>query len=259
MAGWTVHRYAVVGSTMDVAADAIAAGQIEGPTVFVSDHQDAGRGRADRAWRSVPGTALQMTAVLDVVVPALGLGPLPLLVGQAVADALAERDPALDLSLKWPNDVLVGGRKVAGILVVSRAAGNLATVRIGIGITILDSGTPDGSPTGLAHLAMPDGIDIVRDQLMAEILPRLHDISLEIATDGAARELARWSRRAAMLGEPVMVVDNGRERIGIMLGIDETGALLLQERDGTTITVVSGDLTRGPRPIPAQDPGTGAQ
>ncbi len=259
LADWDVRRYVVVGSTMDVAADAIDGGTITGPTVFVADHQDAGRGRADRRWRSVPGTALQMTAVLDVPVPAAGLGPVPLLVGVAVAEALAELDPSLDLALKWPNDVLVAGRKAAGILVVSRITGPVATLRVGIGITLLDAGSPDGSPTGLAHLVGPGGIDLTRDRLMVGILGRLHDISVQPWTKHVHNGLVRWRARAAYLGERVSVVDNGYERIGTMLGIDAGGALRLREDDGTVVTVVSGDLTRGPRPVGTEETTTGVR
>jgi BirA family biotin operon repressor/biotin-[acetyl-CoA-carboxylase] ligase len=250
IAGWDVRRYATVTSTMDVAAELIADGPLAGPTVIVADHQTAGRGRADRTWRSTPGAALQMTAVMALPLPAQRLGPLPLLVGCVVADSLEALDSSLGLALKWPNDVLLAGRKVAGILVVSRSAGPVTTVHVGIGISILDPSGPDGGKTGLDHLVGPDGVEPVRERLLHGILDGLTRVSGELRSDGGAAGLVRWRRRAILLGERVMVVDAGREQTGILVGVDQSGALRLQTDDGSTITVVAGDLTRGPRLLP---------
>ena len=254
---WDIRRFGTVTSTMDVAAGLIAAGDLAGPVVVVADHQTAGRGRAGRRWRSVPGTALQMTAILSLPVPAVALGPVPLIVGGMVAEALEVLDPGLDLALKWPNDVLVDGRKVAGILIVSRSSGGTSLVQIGIGVNIADPLEPVTGAAGLPGLVETGSgqrsIDPIRDQLLGEMLSRLARLPEELARDGGAAGLGGWTRRAAMLGQPVIVRDGERTVEGTLLGVDRNGALRLRTSTGAITRVVAGDLTRGPRPWMDQD------
>jgi BirA family biotin operon repressor/biotin-[acetyl-CoA-carboxylase] ligase len=248
--GWLIRRYGQVTSTMEVAALLVTAGRIDGPTVIVADHQTAGRGRANRTWSSVPGAALQMTAVLSLPAPIQRLGPVPLLVGVAVAEALESLDAGLDVRLKWPNDVLIDGRKVAGILIVSRSVSETTVLQIGIGINVVAS---DLSPaaSGLDHLLSspptPAETDALRERLLEEVLSRLIDLPSDILRDGGAVGLTRWTRRATLLGEQVTVRDGDRTVDGILLGVDGRGALRLETAPRIVTMVVAGDLTRGPR------------
>lgn len=249
---WSIRHYGQVTSTMDVAASLIATAGIDGPTVIVADHQTAGRGRADRSWRSVPGAALQMTAILSLRVPIKRLGPVPLLVGVAVADALESLDAGLDVRLKWPNDILIDARKAGGILIVSRSMSDMTVLQIGIGINVVAS---DVSPaaSGLDRLLSspptPAETDGLRERLLEEVLSRLIDLPADILRDGGADGLTRWARRATLLGEQVTVRDGDRTVDGILLGVDGRGALRLETAPGIVTTVVAGDLTRGPRPM----------
>jgi len=258
-ARWVVRRYGSVTSTMDVAAGLIADGEVAGPTVVVAEHQSAGRGRANRGWRSVPGGSLQMTAIMSLPVPVMRLGPVPLLIGGIVAEALEALDANLALELKWPNDVLIDGRKVAGILVVSRSAGDTSQLQIGIGVNVVDPDDPGAMATGLGRLvgSNPErsAIDRVRDTLLAGILSRLLTLEAELARDGGASGLDRWTRRASLLGQSVRVQDGDRTSEGILLGVDRTGALRIRDETGTITNVVAGDVTRGPRPWIADDTG----
>jgi len=257
VARWTVRRYGSVTSTMDVAARLIAGGEVAGPTVVVAEHQTAGRGRADRGWRSIAGGSLQMTAIMSLPVPVMGLGPVPLLIGGIVAESLEAIDDRLAVMLKWPNDVLIDGRKVAGILVVSRSTGDASQLQIGIGVNILDPDHPEGTATGLGRLVGPDpsGIGRIRAALLDGILSRLLTLEEELARDGGASGLDRWTRRASLLGQSVRVLDGDRTSEGILLGVDRSGALRIRDETGTITTVVAGDLTRGPRPWIVNDTG----
>ncbi len=250
---WVVRRYASVTSTMDVAARLIADGDVVGPTAVVADHQTAGRGRSDRVWRSVPGGSLQMTAILTLPVPPSGLGPVPLLVGNIVAESIEALDEHLKPRLKWPNDVLIDDRKVAGILVVSRSTGQSSSLQIGIGVNIVEPEAGAARSIGLSQLLTSDSTSPsparVREVLLGEILARLDGLPGELARDGGADGLERWTRRATLLGQPVRVRDGDRTTEGVMLGVDRTGALRLRTATGEVATVVAGDLTRGPRPI----------
>lgn len=236
---------------MDIAAGLIDAGEATGPTVVVADHQTAGRGRADRPWQSTPGTAVQLTAILSLPVLAGELGPVPLIVGDMVAESLEATASGLDVSLKWPNDVLIDGRKVAGILIVSRSVRGSSWLQIGIGVNILSPAAETGSTTGLADAIGSEGgreaVASLRDRLLDEVLVRLIRLPEELAHDGGASGLARWARRAVLLGQPVVVRDGDRTVEGTLLGIDRTGALRVRTGPGQISTVVAGDLTRGPR------------
>ena len=251
--GWVIHRFGRVTSTMDVAARLIADGEVEGPTVVVADDQTAGRGRSDRVWRSVPGGSLQMTAILGLPVPVGELGPVPLLIGDMVAASIEALDEQLAPRLKWPNDVLIDGRKVAGILVQSQSTGRSSLLRIGIGVNIVDPGHSADLTTGLSRLLLhavePPASVEVRDRLLAGILTRLDGLADDLSRDGGAAGLERWTRRAALLGQVVRIQDGDRITEGVMLGVDRTGALQLRTAPGQVTMVVAGDLTRGPRPI----------
>lgn len=253
--GWRVLRLGTVTSTMDVAAGLIAAGRGDLPVAVVADHQTAGRGRAGRQWRSTPGAALQMTAVVPVDRPLGELGVAPLIVGVLVAEAVEGLGSGPPVRLKWPNDVLIGDRKLAGILTVARSDGPDATLlQIGIGINLRDPDDADGRGVGLGHLLTATAPDhdalALRERLLDGVLARL--AALPAALDGGAA-LDRWRARATLIGEPVAVVDAGRTQRGILLGVDERGALLLRADDGTVVTVVAGDLTRGPRASPTEE------
>ncbi len=254
---WTIRRYDTVTSTMDVAAQLIADGEESGPTVVVADDQTAGRGRANRSWRSIPGGSLQMTAILSLPVSLSGLGPVPLLVGNIVAESIEALDDCLKPTLKWPNDVLIHGRKVAGILIVSRSTGESTLLQIGIGVNFADPESSGGSSIGLGRIwemGYEEPLLIqARDRLLGEILSRLVCLSDELIADGGVAGLERWVRRATLLGEPVCIRDGDRTIEGILLGIDQTGALRIETGSGKITTVVAGDLTRGPRRLVADD------
>lgn len=192
-----------------------------------------------------------MTAILPLPVSLAELGPVPLLVGNGVAEAIEVLDDRLRPTLKWPNDVLIDGRKVAGILIVSRSTGRSSLLQIGIGVNIASPGPSAGSSTGLGQLvgvgSQESGLIQVRDRLLADILSRLARLASELSADGGAEGLERWTRRATLLGESVRVRDGDRTIEGVLLGVDPTGALRIETGPGSVTTVVAGDLTRGPR------------
>ena len=248
---WEIHRFDEVTSTMDVAARLMATGDAVRPTVVVADHQTAGRGRADRLWRSAPGTALQMTAILSLRAPIAALGPVPLLVGVAVAEAIERIDPSVGVRLKWPNDVLIDGGKVAGILIVSRSLGDGCVLRIGIGVNLVGVGDAGTGPGAFDHLLreQPHGAAVatLRERLMGEILVRLSVLPAMFPEGAVGAALGCWTRRATLLGDEVTVQDGERAISGVLLGVDGRGALRIETAPGVVTAVVAGELTRGPR------------
>lgn len=215
--------------------DALAA-----PTLRVAHAQTAGRGRAGRAWLSEPGRSLTFSLAWKFGLPMQALVGLPLAAGVAVAEALAMFDIAV--RLKWPNDVLHQGRKLAGILIESASAGAASWAVIGIGINIaLDERTAAriGQPVaGIPWLAQLD-----QDMLMATLLNALAETMTQFERHGFAAFAARWNALHAHAGQAVAILDHGRTlHEGTAAGVDESGRFLIDTAAGR-VAVMAGDVS----------------
>ncbi|WP_099020376.1 biotin--[acetyl-CoA-carboxylase] ligase [Mycolicibacterium palauense] len=230
------------GSTnADLAARAAAGEDIAG-TALLAEHQTAGRGRHGRRWSAPPRSQI----ALSVGVPVAGLptdawGWLPLLTGLAVVDAVREQC-GVAARLKWPNDVLVGGGKLAGILAEVTHPGPVIVVGLGLNVSLTSDEAPDPVATSLAMLGR-DGVD--RTELAIAVLRTLHArIGRWRAARGADAQLvADYARASATIGTPVRAMLPGDAQIvGTATGVDASGRLLID--DGTrTVTVAAGDIT----------------
>ncbi len=244
--GGTVIRRETVTSTMDEALALADQGASEG-TIIVADYQTAGRGRAGRPWAVRPGDGLLLSVIIRPDVTPDRLSSLPLLVGVAVAEALEEIAP-LSCQLKWPNDVWIEGKKVAGILInTHHDADETLIMIVGIGINL--NAPLDSLPEGATSLAAITGRDHDRDDLLDVLTRRLEAAYQQFATHDGVADLAGWRRRAALVGERVRIVQGHETLIGTYRGIDEGGALLLETPGGGMRWIVSGDLVRGPVPV----------
>ena len=234
-------------STMDDVTRLAAEGAAEG-LVVVADEQTAGRGRGGRSWIAPPGSSLLLSVLLRPPLPAARLSTLPLVTGVAVAEAIEDVAGA-SCRLKWPNDVLLGDRKIAGILVTTQPGpDNRTTAIVGIGINV---STPlDALPHGAASLLTETGSVLDRKALLDALLTRL-DCHYSAFLEASGRpDLAPWTTRAAYLGEMVEIRDDERRYTGWFRGVDADGALVLEIGDNTVRRIVAGDLVRGPRPTP---------
>src|SRR5581483_6431763 len=166
--GWRVRVSAVVGSTNDLAREAGRRGEA-GRTVFVADFQTAGRGRQGRTWVAPPGFGLLFSVLFRL--PAAGAPPLhcTMLVAVALAEALERH--GLRPAIKWPNDVLLEGRKVAGILAEAFQGGGETMVVVGCGVNVGDGPRlPHGLPPTATSLGASSGGRLHRGALLVEIL-----------------------------------------------------------------------------------------
>lgn len=253
--GWSIRRVASTGSTnADVAAEA-RAGAAEGFAV-VADHQSAGRGRLDRRWEAPAGAALAVSFLLrPTEVPAARWPWLPLLTGVACVEAV-ERVTGVTTVLKWPNDVLIGGLKLAGILVerVDTPAGAAAVV--GVGLNVSQSATE--LPPNAVSLTTAGVVDPSRDAVLDELGARLAAwyqrwrAAAGRPKDGLA---AAYVRRCATLGQLVRLeLPGGEHRHGRAVDVDESGRLVLDTADGLT-AVSAGDVVhlRPGRAQPGRD------
>jgi BirA family transcriptional regulator, biotin operon repressor / biotin---[acetyl-CoA-carboxylase] ligase len=196
-----------------------------GPLWIVARRQSAGRGRRGRAWISPPGNLHATLLLIDpssvAAAPQLGF-----VAGLALHDASVAAAPALaaGLSLKWPNDMLCGGRKIAGILI--EGEGNPVAAAIGIGVNCRHH--PEATEYPATDFAAA-GVDLAAEALLTQLVAAMHTRLREWDRGaGFAATRAAWLARAAGLGEPILVRLPGREARGCFETIDEAGRLMLR-------------------------------
>lgn len=218
-----VHRR-VTASTNEVARQLAAAGAPHGTAVTASE-QTAGRGRQGRVWTAPPRRALLLSVVVRELSERHAL--LPLAAAVAVSEACERAADGVRCQIKWPNDVWVERRKLAGILVEGRPQDGWAVIGIGVNVSTAADGFPaDLRPTAtsLAIAAggrAPASPDVLLEPLLDALAARLGDEPAEV--------LAAWRARDALRGEPVRW-DRGE---GVAAGIAETGGLIVRTSDGT--------------------------
>ncbi len=229
-------------STNAVAADRARAGAPEGHVV-VAEHQTAGRGRLDRTWVAPPRAALTFSMVLRPGVPAAAWPWLPLLTGHTVAKVLrAAGHPAA--GVKWPNDVLVGERKVAGILLerVETPDGPAAVVGVGLNVSQQADEIPVDTGTSLA---LESGEEPDRTLLLVELLTGLreaYDAWQAGGAGAAARLRSSYAAACVTVGRDVRVqLPSGETLEGRATGVDESGRLVVAGPEGDT-AVGAGDV-----------------
>jgi BirA family biotin operon repressor/biotin-[acetyl-CoA-carboxylase] ligase len=207
-------------------------------TLVTTDHQTAGRGRVGRAWRSLPGEQLAISLILYPQFPAHFLVMASAL---AVAEAI-EAVVGVRPGIKWPNDVLLDGRKVCGILIETSA--DFAVLGIGINVNGSFSGDPELATRAIT-LAQALGHEVSREALAIELLARLDDAYLRLQYGGEPARAAlrdEWRGRLVMLGQRVMIRQGGQALDGIAEDVDAGGALLLRLANGSLQTILWGDV-----------------
>lgn len=229
-------------STNAVAAERARAGVGDGHVV-VAEHQTAARGRLDRTWRTPPRAAALFSLVLRPTVPAADWPWLPLLTGLTVTDVLRaggwER-----AGVKWPNDVLIGDRKVAGILVerVETPDGPAAIVGIGLNVSLTEDELPVPTATslGLEAGSEPDRTTVLVELLRA--LREAFDGWQQGGADATARLRSSYAAGCVTVGRDVRVeLPGGETLLGRATGVDATGRLVVAGAAGVT-AVGAGDV-----------------
>lgn len=221
-------------------------------------NQTAGRGRQGRSWRATPGHALTFSLACVLPRPLAGLAGLSLATGVAVVDALARLAPseAGRLALKWPNDVLLDGRKLAGILIETAwSTPSASAAVIGVGINVrrdealeaeLDAAAaglppqPRATPPAALSQAIPDAN--LTDTL-AVVVKALTDMIDRFGTQGFAPFMERWNACHAYADREVVLIEKGEPYArGIATGVDSSGQLLLSTDDGIR-AIATGDVS----------------
>jgi BirA family biotin operon repressor/biotin-[acetyl-CoA-carboxylase] ligase len=265
--GRTLLARATAGSTNDEAWEALAADAPDG-AVVVADAQTRGRGRAGREWHTTPGRSLALSVLLHQGCDRRSLGLLPLAAGLAVARSLEALGAAP--ALKWPNDVRLGGRKVAGVLCESRrvpppsgrsvvppgrAAApapprDAAVVGVGVNVSQAAGDFPPELAGTATSLALA-GVATDRESVAAAFLDALEALWSELQAGTTAPLLEAWSARADFWGRPVTVRTPAGELRGVARALAPDGALVLVGEDGAETLVRAGDLDPAPGEVRA--------
>ena len=209
-------------------------------SAVVTRDQTDGRGRLDRSWVTPPGSALAVSVLLRVgAVPAERRGWIPLIAGEAMREAVAAQLPGKDVRLKWPNDVLVGGLKISGILAEVLPADPQSVV-VGAGVNTAMTAAQLPVPTATSFAALGETAE--EDRLLAQYLLGLRDGIASLALGDVAAVRQRITDACATIGSPVEVsLPDGSVLAGRAVGLDDDGRLQV-ESDGLTRVVTVGDV-----------------
>ena len=233
-------------STMEDARRMLDRFRLTNGALLLAETQSDGRGRAGRAWVSPPDVNLYFTVI--VTPPPLAMTSLsyvtPLAVAYAVEDAAERLGVKLRADLKWPNDVLIDGKKLAGVLIETTAtAAGESVALVGVGINVnVDVDAYVEIRDIATSLQQVVGKPVAREEVLAAFCNHFESL-LEAAASGDAAPFAAWRDRLVNLGRPV-VANGAVERIeGVAVDVDATGALVIERGDGSRVTVDAGDVT----------------
>lgn len=239
--GYALKHFDEINSTNEEARRIASAGG-KGPLWIIADRQTAGRGRRGRVWESPPGN-LAATLLIDPGKPAAECAQLSFVTAIAAADMLSALAPHANIRVKWPNDVLADGKKIAGILLESASSGAAPPQWLAIGIGINLKHFPPQTEFPATSLAA----------LGAEEPPTPGDALTALAASfakwyetwrgrGFAPIREAWLARAAGLGARIVARLSNGEATGVFEGLDETGALILRENQNRLRTITSGEV-----------------
>lgn len=240
--GRVLEYHERVGSTNDVILEMAEQAAPHG-TVCLADEQSAGRGRRGYGWFSPPGCGIWASVLLRPRLSAARTPPLTLCTAAAVARAL-EAAAGVAVRIKWPNDLLMGGRKVAGMLAETRAAaGDEPVIVVGMGINVNHTRDqfPDEIAASATSLRIESGEPVGREDLFLAILASFECAYADYLASGPASLLAEVDARLAWRGRTVEV-DSPAGASGRVSRVDEEGGLVLDRQDGGPLVIRSGSI-----------------
>lgn len=243
-----LHHYYKIGSTNVTAMSAAADGAPEG-SVFLAEEQTAGRGRGANEWHSARSAGIYCSVVLRPALPPSEVLLLSLAAGLAVGEAIQQMDSRVRIDLKWPNDVLIGGKKVCGILTeMNSEITQVRYIVVGIGINVNHASFPEELAGLATSLRLESGSEWSRVELAAVLLKSLHREYRQFLEEPDAKKsiLRRFAERSSwVIGKTVRIEDGGLDFEGacegITEGLDERGFLRIQTARGMR-TVLSGTV-----------------
>lgn len=242
--GHELHYFEETGSTNDDAFRLGLSGAPEG-TVVIAESQNAGKGRMQRVWHSPAGASIYTSIVLRPSFETTRATQIPIAAGVAVAETL---NPCCQgrARLKWPNDVLIGGKKVCGILAQMKmveAGIDFVVVGIGINVNLRNEQFPNDIREIATSVASEAGHEISRPELIIRLYENLTKWYKNLMNCGFEPVRDVWLRQTPMIGQAVQVMFHEEVVSGTAIGLDDDGSLILQTEANQTLRVSAGDAS----------------
>ena len=241
--GKTIHWYDAVESTNLIAIEMAKQGAPEG-TAVLADEQLSGRGRGVRSWHSPAGVGVYCSIVLRPKMAPRKGQLITLMASVSIVKAIAQRT-GLSPRVKWPNDILINDRKVAGILLESRLSGaQIGYVVLGFGINVNNDAAdlPEDIRVKASSLLMELKKPVDRGTLVIEIFSELERIYDSFQRHNFPLILEQWRHYSSTLGQRVRIWQKDKATVGIALDLTEDGGLLLKLEGGKQVVVHAGDV-----------------
>ena len=242
--GHKLYYFPEIGSTNDEAFRLGMAGATEG-TVVIADSQTKGRGRMQRIWHSPVGSNIYTSLILRPHLTPAAAPQISLVAGVAVAELLDQYCPG-QIELKWPNDLLVNGKKICGILAQMKTVAedvDFVVVGLGINVNIRDNQFPAEIREIATSLSSETGREVSREDLIISLYENFAKWYKKLLQNGFAAIKEKWLNMAPMIGQNVKITHFNETVTGKAIGIDDTGSLILFTVQGERIVINAGDAT----------------
>lgn len=241
--GQQIYYYDTVDTTQKVANELANTTGVEG-TIVVADTQTAGKGRLARQWSSAKGKGIWMSIILKPNIPIHQAPKLTLITAVAVAQGI-QATTGIKPHIKWPNDLLLNGKKIVGILTEMQAeADGIHSVVIGVGINcnqLVEDFTPELKDIATS-LLVEGGEAVSREELICSVLQHLEELYQTFQQEGFAEIKKLWESFAINMGKTITATTAQGRITGIALGITEDGVLLLKDESGKVHSIYSADI-----------------
>ena len=221
-------------------------------TLAVADRQTAGRGRRGRSWESPPGSSIYMSVLLRPDIPPDRAPMLTLVMALSVAEGIrqcmetgGDSGNSLEIQIKWPNDIIINGKKLAGILTeMSSQVDYINHVTVGVGINVNRTEFPEEIRETASSLCLECGHTVKRAPLIAAVMERLEDnYDIFLRTLDLSGLLERYSALLVNRDREVMVLGTKEQYRAYALGINSTGELIVRREDGSTEEIFAGEVS----------------
>lgn len=245
--GRAIQYFDQVASTNTVAMQWAATGAAEG-SVVVADYQTAGRGRHGRSWMAQPAKSILFSIVLRPTIPVSDWGLITIIAGLAVSEAIEDFMPPLETKIKWPNDILIEGKKCCGMLLESvltpQTSPSTGPAILGIGINVNEDAFDEAIAERTTSMLLASGRHAPRLELLGRVLNRLEDYYDRLLHLDHTPLINAYIDKMAYIREKTTIRFTGKSDVieGVIEGISPTGALCFTSKSGTQ-TFHSGEVT----------------
>ncbi len=242
--GHQLYYYDEIGSTNDEAFRLGLAGAPEG-TALIANSQSAGKGRMQRVWHSPAGSNIYTSIILRPKIEPAKVSQISILAGVALAEALEKYCPDR-IKLKWPNDILINGKKVCGILSQAKitvSEVDFIVLGIGINVNINYNQFPQEIRNLATSLAMETGKEISRQELIISLYENLAKWYKKLLKEGFGGIKEKWKNLSPMIGQTVEVMFREEAVSGKAIGLDDDGSLILLAAGNKKVKISAGDAT----------------